>query len=150
MTVFLLAQISPSIRCSLGNRIITNITDATSVLVYAQANAGKDRVCELIHELDDENDEDLTVAGVQFRPVSTYFIFQNVKYEFDDEKNAFAQVSYPTSSTLGSFCAHTGHKSNESVTAAFNKWGRNEFKIPMPEFVDLYLVILCYSVGSYL
>jgi cation-transporting ATPase 13A1 len=144
MALFLLAQISPSIRCSLGNRIITNISDATSVLVHAQANAGKDRVCELVHELEPES-EDFSVAGVTFRPVTTHFVFQNVKYEFDEEKNTFAQVVYPTSSTLGSYCSHTGHESKESVLTAFNKWGRNEFEIPMPEFVDLYMV----RIGSY-
>ena len=139
MAVFLLAQISPSIRCSLGNKVISNIADATSVLVYAQANVGKDRVCELIHDSEPE-EVDLTVAGVKFHPVSTYFVFQNLKYEFDDEKNTFFQVTDPTASSLGSYCSHVGHQSNESVAAAFNKWGRNEFEIPMPEFVDLYLV----------
>jgi hypothetical protein len=140
MGFFLFAQISPSIRCSLGNRLITNISEATSVLVYAQTNAGKDRVCELIHDSHAGDSKDFSVAGVFFPPVTTYFEFQNVKYEFNDEKNTFMQVEYPTASTLGSFCSHTGHITRASVETALDKWGYNEFEIPMPEFVDLYLV----------
>jgi manganese-transporting P-type ATPase len=140
VALFLFAQISPSIRCSLGNRLITNIAEATSVLVSAQANAGKDRVCELVHVAVDGDAEGFTVAGVSFPQVTTYFEFQNVKYEFDEEKHTFVRVVYPTASTLGSFCSHAGHKTSGAVEAALEKWGRNEFEIPMPEFVDLYLV----------
>lgn len=140
IALFLLAQISPSIRCSLGNRVITDISSASSVLIHAQTNAGKDRVCKLHHNIEEHDQKNLIVAGVEFPPTSTYFVFQNVKYAFDSEKNAFSRVVYPTSSTLGDFCSHTGHQTNDAVIAAFNKWGRNEFDIPMPEFVDLYLV----------
>lgn len=142
LALFLLAQVSPNIRCSLGNRIITNISEATSVMVSAQTNAGKDRVCKLVHDLnvDNCNEEELIVAGISFPHTTRHFEFQNVKYEFDNEKNAFAQVVYPTASTVGDFCSHTGYKTGDGVEAALHKWGRNEFEIPMPEFVDLYLV----------
>ena len=140
LALFLFAQISPSIKCSLGNRIINDIAEATSVLVYAQTNAGKDRVCDLNHDFADSESEDFSVAGVTFSHVSAYFEFQNVKYEFDDEKNTFSQVIYPTTSTVGSFCSHSGYRTSKMIEAALHKWGRNEFDIPMPEFVDLYLV----------
>lgn len=133
------------------------------MLVCAQTNAGKDRICEVFHEddsatatatasqtaadNDDDNnsksrntDDNLSVAGISFPYNTTYFLFQNVKYEFDCEKNTFVPVSYPTASTLSNFCSHTGHRTSQSVESALKKWGRNEFEIPMPEFVDLYLV----------
>ena len=140
VALFLSAQVSPSIRCSLGNRIITDISKARSVLVYAQKNCGQDRVCELIHDNDVEESDCFSVAGVTFPETSTYFVFQNIKYEYDEEKNAFAQVKYPTASTLGEYCSHAGYKKNKDIETAAIKWGRNEYDIPMPEFVDLYLV----------
>ena len=78
---------------------MTNLSEASSVLVSAQVNAGKDRICQLFHETtSDSTTIDLNVAGISFRSVITYFEFQNVKYEFDVEKNTFVPLVYPTGS----------------------------------------------------
>ena len=57
------------------------------------------------------------------------------------------RVKYPTAAKVDSFLKWTGmgiqevnRKEVDTVKAALNQWGLNEYDIPIPQFLDLYLV----------
>jgi hypothetical protein len=50
---------------------------------------------------------------------------------------AFAPPAYPDDKPFGWYLAHTGMGKRHQVDAAAEKWGANEFEIPMPTFGDL-------------
>ena len=76
--------------------------------------------------------------------------FQKVKYDLlleSGSKLTLQRVKYPTAAKVESFLKWTGmgiqsvkSKEVDTVKAALNQWGLNEYDIPIPQFLDLYLV----------
>ena len=76
--------------------------------------------------------------------------FQKVKYDLlleSKNKLSLQRVKYPTAAKVDSFLKWTGmgiqivnSKEVDTVKAALNQWGLNEYDIPIPQFLDLYLV----------
>lgn len=78
--------------------------------------------------------------------------FQKVKYDLLSVSGQLElqRVSYPSAGKLDSFLKWTGmglqhsdsgnKESVDAVKAAQEHWGCNEYDIPLPQFLDLYLV----------
>jgi hypothetical protein len=143
--VFLLAQWSVAVRVALGYVSTDRIADAEHVFVRAASNAGKDRIVTLgrhSSNIPPSATEDIKfdVAGVAFSLQREYFEFQKVKYAYNVDKKNFVQLAYPTQSSAHRLVAWKGHSSDRDLWYGHLKWGYNHFDIPLPSFLDLYLV----------
>ena len=84
--------------------------------------------------------------------------FQKVKYDLlleSGSKLTLQRVKYPTAAKVESFLKWTGmgiqsvkSKEVDTVKAALNQWGLNEYDIPIPQFLDLYLVTIGTNLES--
>jgi len=133
---FLLSQWSVTLRCRLGHYSVTRVAKAQRVLVKAAKNAGKDRIVDLLRH---EKSGEVKIADKLFLLKGEYFEFQKVIYSYDAENNTFAKIDYPCTAPIKTFLESQGHETQESVEICETKWGSNEFDIPIPLFLDLYL-----------
>ncbi len=150
LILFLLSQTSVGLKCRIGNVKVKDINDASMVYVKAAKNAGKDRIINLYHDpnINDSNDVssssangskyDIPICGTRFQIPSKFFEFQKIIYSWDSDKKIFKAIEYPTTGTIEELLKHKGHNNRESLLAE-QKWGLNEFDIPVPNFLDLYV-----------
>jgi hypothetical protein len=68
------------------------------------------------------------------------FTFQEVTYYYHVGRNTFCRMDYPTNISVKTCLSWEGHINNSSVMFAFQRWGLNDFNIPIPHFLDLYMV----------
>lgn len=139
--LFMISQFSVSVKCRLGSKIVSSVTDAKKVLVIAAKTAGKDRIVDLNRTKELQS---LIIAGSKFSTSPFNFEFQKVVYNYISESDNFTRLKYPSVGAADKFYNSTGHKSSQDVTAAANQWGRNDFDIPLPDFLDLYVVCIHY------
>lgn len=67
-----------------------------------------------------------------------HFFYQKCKFVFNEERKQFEKLSFSTRQPFAHFKSHLGYKTQEDIDKATAKFGRNEFDIPMPTFMDLY------------
>ena len=141
LTLFLLSQWSIGMRCFLGYQVTHNIDQADFVHVNAAKHAGNDRLVAIEH-IPHMTDKPivLDIMDQHFSITKNRIDFQKVAYNFDSDKNMFVRLEYPTHASMQSFLRWQGHLSINHVHACLLRWGINEFDIPMPNFLDLYLV----------
>jgi hypothetical protein len=148
--VFLLAQSSVAFRCFIGKKQVTDIDTAVDVHVRAAKNAGKDRLVNLFRMRGGSqvsNPGSVDVLGQSFALTNEMFIFQEVMYCFSRDKGCFSRINYPVSFRDNNFLLKwKGYEHEESVFSAFRRWGINEFNIPMPHFLDLYMVNCVFTI----
>jgi hypothetical protein len=116
---------------------VKSVSDAKKVLVIAAKAAGKDRI---VHLTQHEELSSVVVAGSKFSTSTFGFEFQKVFYNYSSETDSFTRLKYPSNGMADRFFNSMGHKSPHDVTAAALQWGRNDFDIPLPDFLDLYAV----------
>lgn len=138
LLMFLLSQWSVALRAKIGNVETNTIQNAELILVKAAENVGKDRIV-VLHRRQGQFPV-FSVAGCKFQLEREYFEFQKVCYCYDPDKNNFAPLQYPTGAPVLSYLHSKGHESEQSIGLGYEKWGPNEFDIPIPGFLDLYLV----------
>ena len=141
LILFLLSQWSITMRCCLGYCATSNIDQADFVHVSAAKHAGNDRLVE-IERIPHMTDKPivLNIMNQHFSITKNRIDFLKVTYNFDHEKNMFVRLEYPTHASMESFLRWQGHVSMNHVNVSLLRWGINEFDIPMPNFLDLYLV----------
>eukprot|EP00601_Ochromonadales_sp_CCMP2298_P026898 CAMPEP_0173277052 /NCGR_PEP_ID=MMETSP1143-20121109/3865_1 /TAXON_ID=483371 /ORGANISM="non described non described, Strain CCMP2298" /LENGTH=288 /DNA_ID=CAMNT_0014214099 /DNA_START=120 /DNA_END=982 /DNA_ORIENTATION=+ len=137
LLLFLLAQWSSHIRCMLGYTLAGDVTKAQIAHVTAAPNAGLDKLCPLAHSA--ATPKSVSIVGREFGVTQQRLDFQKVSYNYDSDRNSFLRLDYPTSGPLSAFLAWTGHTSTDDVVLALMRWGTNEYDIPIPNFLDLYL-----------
>lgn len=150
--VFLLAQSSVAFRCFIGKTRVTDIKEAVDIHVRAAKNAGKDRLVNLLkmnnssvplvgNTTTSKNAASgVKVLGVDYSLTNEIFFFQEVMYCYQTEEKTFKRLDYPTTfTTAESFLKWQGYDSNDNILKAYQRWGINEFNIPMPHFLDLYM-----------
>lgn len=71
------------------------------------------------------------------------FTFQEVTYYYHVGRNTFCRMDYPTNISVKTCLSWEGHSNSGSVMFAFQRWGLNDFNIPIPHFLDLYMVSRC-------
>lgn len=139
ITLFLLAQFSTSFRVKLGNAQTGDISKAVLVLVKAAKNVGSDKIVPIVRlEENAAFNGEIKIAHNAFEIESVYFEFQNVKYGYNNKKVGFEKLKYPSKGKISDFLLSTGHSEKEFIKSHL-KWGYNEFDIPLPGFLDLYL-----------
>lgn len=138
LLLFLFIQGSVRVRQWVGYREVSDVRSCSHVLVAAVKNAGEDRILEL-HHSDKQRAQEFSVGSMQFVRSSLFFEYQKVKYGFDDERNLFVRMDYLTRGTVNDFMNLCGHNSEQTIGLSSSKWGRNEFDIPVPSFLDLYV-----------
>ena len=138
--LFLMAQWSVKVRCWLGYRLVNDLKQAHTVRISAAQNAGADRLVKLsVNNLFSEP-ININILGETFRITKERLDFQKVVYNYDDDRNNFIRLEYPTNAAVKSFLHWRGHPTSQSVGLSLMRWGANEYDIPIPNFLDLYLV----------
>jgi len=101
-----------------------DVTSATHVCAIPPPNSGRADVVPLLRKE--------TKEGVE-----VFFVFQQLKYIFDDDKKVFFRLEFPVSGTVKSFVNSCG-VSSSTATKLLEKYGRNIFDIPLPTFEELF------------
>lgn len=138
--LFLLAQWSVKIRCRLGYATVTDVTKADTVHVIAVHNAGMDRLVKLLSNSYFAEAKKVRIMQQDFAITRERLDFQKVVYNFDTDKNSFVRLDYPSSAPVKQFLDWRGHGTPQDVGMSLMRWGTNEYDIPIPNFLDLYLV----------
>jgi hypothetical protein len=138
--LFLMAQWSGKVRCWLGYQLVSDIKQAHVVRVVAAENAGADRLVKLAANNFFSEVVSVNIVGKGHKITRERLDFQKVIYNFDDDRNTFVRLDYPTSASARSFLSWMGHTTPQSVGLSLMRWGTNEYDIPIPNFLDLYLV----------
>lgn len=137
--LFLVSQWSLTLKQILGYKVVKDISDATFVFVIAAKNMGKNRVEQLNHR-SRRHTSNLVIAGTSFEHHALYFEFQNILYGYSSKNKCFCRELYPVKGSIEDFISCKGHKNLDSLTDSIEKWGENIFEIPIPLFLDLYVV----------
>lgn len=138
--LFLMAQWSVEVRCMLGYTVVNDIKAAQVVRVMAAQNAGADRLCRLAANPYFSETVNMNILGRSYSITRERLEFQKVTYNFDADRNNFVRLEYPTSVPIKTVQDWRGHASTQSVGLSLMRWGTNEYDIPIPNFLDLYLV----------
>jgi len=143
LLLFMMCQSSVSLKGRVGNTEVASIDECSLLLVSAAKNVGKDKVvpllCTPIVKGSSSGESEIRICKNAFVAPRYCFEFQKVKYAYNSDKNTFISVEYPTHGSPQDFLAYKGHTSEESALLAMHRWGMNEFDIPIPAFLDLYV-----------
>ena len=138
--IFLLAQGSVRVRCNIGYKLVTDVSKAEIVHVTAATNAGMDRLVKLDTNKYITEAKSVRILDKTFQITKERLDFQKVAYNFDSDRNSFTRLDYPTNASLNTFLEWKGHAAPLDVGLSLLRWGTNEYDIPIPNFLDLYLV----------
>jgi len=138
--LFLMAQWSVRVRCALGYKLVKEVDQAEIVHITAAQNAGMDRLVKLLSNNYFAEAKSVTIMNKSFDITRERLDFQKVVYNFDSDKNTFARLDYPTRATVQNVLSWRGHNAAVDVGLSQLRWGANEYDIPIPNFLDLYLV----------
>lgn len=139
LIIFLFAQSSVKLRCFIGKSVVKDVNKATFALISGAKNAGKDRIVSVEHRADQTTVSEITVVSKSYEIVPVFFQFQEVTYQFNSSKNAFERLNYPIETNTSNALKWAGFSSKENTILAVKRWGFNEFNIPLPHFLDLYM-----------
>lgn len=146
LLLFLLSQWSVRLKCLIGNRKANGLTETNLIHVHSSKNAGKDTLIQLNVSNESKSDK-IHMLDKSYEVSTCSFQFQKVTYNFDTRIKSFMRLQYPTSGRIASYLRWTGHKSSVDVQTSERKWGRNEFDIPLPNFLDLFLVSVAACIN---
>ncbi|KAL8021363.1 putative P-type ATPase, subfamily V, P-type ATPase, A domain superfamily, HAD superfamily [Plasmopara halstedii] len=112
---------------------VSCLDDATFVMVVPRSFKGKSSIVEIVRP----KHTDGTSAG---RP---YFVFQKHKYIAEEEEGdkgnvMFRKLKAPTTETIKFYLESCGLRSEQEIEAQLDIYGKNEFSIPQPNFVDMF------------
>lgn len=97
----------------------------------------------------------ISIAGASFSIPDCEFEFQKVTYQCHGRRKGsknsknesdapqFKQRHFPTHQTMQQYINHSGYSTFGEVCAAKRIFGSNEFDIPLPSFMELYVVSDC-------
>jgi cation-transporting ATPase 13A1 len=139
LIIFLFAQSSVKLRCFIGKSLVKDVSKATFALVKATKNAGKDRIVNVEHRVDHASVSEITVVANKYQISPIFFQFQEVTYQFNAVTNSFGRIDYPVKTNTADTLKWVGFPSKEFTISAAKRWGFNEFNIPLPHFLDLYM-----------
>lgn len=140
--LFLLSQWSIKMRCLLGYQIVSDIDQAHYIHVTAAKNAGKDRLqaIDRLPYLSTPNSSiNVQIMNREYSITKERLDFQKVTYNYNYHKKMFMRLDYPTNASIKNYLTWKGHATMNHVNICLVRWGANEFDIPIPNFLDLYL-----------
>lgn len=85
----------------------------------------------------------------------SWFMFQKIKYVWDDNKRTFRGIDFPVNKTFGEYKKTKGHQDDKDVDQAVKIYGNNQMVMVVPEFMELFIeratapffVFQIFSVG---
>lgn len=85
----------------------------------------------------------------------SWFMFQKIKYVWDDNKRTFRGIDFPVNRTFGQYKQVKGHQDDKDVEEAVKVYGNNQMEMAVPEFLELFIeratapffVFQIFSVG---
>ncbi|KAG3247473.1 Manganese-transporting ATPase 4 [Phytophthora idaei] len=112
---------------------VTSLDEATFVMVVPRSFKGKSSIVEIIRP----KHADGTSAG------HPYFLFQKHKYVAEEEAGdkggvLFRKLKAPTTEVVKFYLESRGLSSEHEIEAQLDLYGKNEFSIPQPNFVDMF------------
>lgn len=140
LVIFLFAQSSNAVRAFIGKTRVSKLADATWVQVKAAPNAGRDRLVPVLRVWQLPPNARVTIMQQDYPLSSAFFQYQEVTYYYDGEKDSYVRLSYPTDFSPAALHRWTGHQEPTTIALGLRRWGLNEFHIPVPHFLDLYMV----------
>lgn len=153
LLLFLVAQSSVQLRCWIGKSKVKDFSTADFVLVYAAKNAGKDKIVPMEHNISKASSSSGN-SGASFHALANSysladhtFQYQEVTYYYDNDRKSFVRLDYPVENDVKTILTWTGYGGNDHIISALRRWGPNEFNIPMPHFLDLYMVISAIAIS---
>lgn len=136
--LFFMSRWSVLVSFYIGYKRVQNISNADHVIAFsAKSDGGK--IAKLFRR-PEATLREVAIAGKKFGYCCEFFEYDKVKYEYDTGANCFSRVKYPTQVGVSQVMAASGHASEEAVNFCISKWGLNFFDIPIPLFLDLYVV----------
>ncbi|KAJ1798874.1 putative cation-transporting ATPase 1 [Coemansia sp. RSA 2399] len=128
--VFLTCQWSVNMNALLTSQSVSDPYEAEIVKVVAASHFGRSAMCDMVFGVNVHDES---------RPQLS-FVFQALKYIYDDDKKVFSPVTYlsETNPPLGELQHAPGLSSSLEIKEALETYGENKFKIPVPTFIDLF------------
>jgi hypothetical protein len=136
--LFFASRWSVLVRFYVGYQRVNNIAAADHVIAF-NAKSGGGKIVRLFRR-DSSDLRDVAIAGKKFTYSCEFFEFDKVKYEYDGTKKTFVRLGFPTRVDVSRVIEASGHPSQNVVQFCISKWGFNFFDIPIPLFLDLYVV----------
>lgn len=136
MSLFLMSQWSVHIKCLLGYKIVGHVDQAAYVHVVALETVGKDRIVELSRR--PKQPQGISLLGQSIAIQQEHFEFQKVIYSVNMEKRIVDRLEYPTIANARQYLESPGYTTRQALSATL-KWGLNEYDIPLPALLDLYV-----------
>lgn len=104
---------------------VKSVEEAELILVTPREHRGKAELCEIKREKTEEG-ENITI-----------FTYQQRKFYWNSDKKMFEKPSYPDNLTFTEYSRSKGLSSKEAQKA-FDRFGGNEFDLPVPTFMSLF------------
>lgn len=146
LALFLVVQFSIDLQAFVGHYKVQEISQALTVLVRTTKNSGNSSIVTLFHRQSCPKNP-IDICGQTFYLEERFFEFQKLIYEFDQKTKSFRRVNFPSTISVKSVMKYVGLKDSTSIEVGERIWGLNKFNIPLPLFLDLYLVgisIFCF------
>ncbi|KAJ1829546.1 putative cation-transporting ATPase 1 [Coemansia sp. RSA 2599] len=130
LLVFLMCQWSVNLKALFTCQRVSDPYDAELVKIIAADHLGKSALCPMVYGVNVHDES---------RPQLS-FTFQALKYVYEEDKNTFNPISYPSESCppLGELQESNGLSSEVDVKEALETYGVNKFVIPVPTFIELF------------
>ncbi|KAK3854496.1 hypothetical protein Pcinc_039026 [Petrolisthes cinctipes] len=118
---------SVHIRCLLTCRKVRDPRHATLAKVVPTPNNGSAEIVPIIHTSEADGG------------TNTHLTFQKTKYIYDsEERHQFTALSYPIDLPISYYTEWRGYQDEEQLARALQKYGPNEVKMEVPEFMELF------------
>lgn len=133
LLLFMIARSFTDMHAALSHSLVT-IQTASKILVHATKNSGRNKIVDLSRS---SAKGSVSIANSTFEIKPTRFEFQKVCFSYDASTGEVRKLEYVSGGRVADLLAHQGH-SDASAEIATTIWGKNEFEIPMPGFLDVY------------
>ena len=142
LVIFLIARGSIAMRAFLGFTIVQNIKNAKFVFVKPLPNMGNQQIVPLCSR---NRKGDVKIVGLHFELKEYYFEFQKLIFNYEDfipteskSNLKFHKQIFPNYGLISNYLLWSGHT---ETTLAISKsiWGKNTLRIPLPDFIELYI-----------
>lgn len=129
--VFLICQWSISIKAKLTCKLVTDPRVANVIKIIPITNHGSGAFCDIKRSVVDSSDGKKEII---------YFYFQKRKYIWDEEKKSFKKLDFICDKdvSIEFFKEKMGLVSEKEIEFVKQKYGENNFDIPIPPFMELF------------
>lgn len=78
-------------------------------------------------------------GGDSSKPLVHWFMFQKIKYVWDEEKATFRSIEFPVNRSLQAYMDSKGLESEEDLSVVEKTYGTNKMEMVVPEFAELFV-----------